>query len=276
MDLPTIHLLALILVEGVLSPIGGVLSTATPLDLGYRQMYNLEFESAHKTFQSYEREHPDDPLGATSDGAAYVFAEFNRLGVLQTELFVDNDKFKDREKSAPDAATRDNFNRAIARSQKLADAVMQRSPNDRGALFATVLNLGLQSDYLALIEKRDLAALTYTKRAGLTAQKLLSVDPSCYDAYLAIGVENYILGMNPAPVRWLLRMYGAETDKDSGVKKLQLTAEKGHYLLPFARLMLAVAALRDRNRNRARDLLQNLAQEFPNNELYRRELSRLQ
>lgn len=259
-----------------MTPISGVLSTASPLDRGYRQMYNLEFENAHKTFQAYEHDHPDDPLGATSDGAAYVFGEFNRLGVLQTELFVDDGKFKGREKPAPDPAARDHFNQAIARSQKLADAVMQRSPNDRGALFATVLNLGLQSDYLALIEKRDLAALSYTKRAGLTAQKLLAVDPSCYDAYLAIGVENYILGLNPAPFRWLLRMYGAETDKETGVQKLQMTAEKGHFLLPFARLMLAVAALRDRNKGRARALLQNLAQEFPNNQLYRRELSRLQ
>ena len=67
-----------------------------------------------------------------------------------------------------------------------------------------------------------------------------------------------------------------ETDKESGIQKLQLTATKGHYLLPFARLLLAVAALRDKDRNQAKELLQNLAQEFPNNQLYRRELSRLQ
>ena len=104
----------------------------------------------------------------------------------------------------------------------------------------------------------------------------MAVDPACYDAYLAVGVENYILGLNPAPVRWLLRLYGAETDKELGLRKLQLTAERGHYLLPFARLLLAVAALRDKHPDQARELLQNLAQEFPNNQLYRRELARLQ
>lgn len=266
----------LALAQGVLGPMGGVLSTTSPLDLGYRQMYNLQFNDAHKTFQAYEQEHPNDPLGPASDGAAYVFDEFDRLGVLQSELFVDNVKFKERKKPAPDPAIRQNFNRVSAKSQHLADAILQRSPSDRNSLLATVLNLGLQSDYLAMIEKSDLAALSYQKRAGLAAQKLLAADPTCYDAYLAIGVENYILGLKPAPVRWLLRVYGAETDKESGIQKLQLTAEKGHYLLPFARLLLAVAALRDNNRSRARDLLQNLAQEFPNNQLYRRELSRLQ
>jgi len=171
---------------------------------------------------------------------------------------------------------RAEFNGAMARSQKLADAILQRSPNDRNALFATVLNLGLESDYLAMVEKRNLPSLAYSKRAGQEAEKLLAVDPTCYDAYLAIGVENYILGLKPAPVRWLLRVYGAETDKEVGIRKLQLTAAKGHYLLPFARLLLAVAALRDKNRDHAKELLQNLTQEFPNNQLYKRELARLQ
>ncbi len=276
MGAASIPLLFLALVQGLLSPISAALSPASPLDLGYRQMYNLEFSDAHTTFQVYQQSHPDDPLAPTSDAAAYLFEEFNRLGVLQTELFVDDEKFKDRQKPSPDPVNRENFNRALARSQQLADTILKRSANDRNALFATVLNLGLQSDYLALVEKRDLASLSYTKRAGLMAEKLLAIDPTCYDAYLAIGVENYVLGLKPAPVRWLLRLFGAETDKELGIQKLQLTAEKGHYLLPLARLLLAVAALREKNRHQARELLQNLAQEFPNNQLYRRELSRLQ
>jgi len=264
------------MVHGALSPISASLGTSTPLDVGFRQMYNLDFSAAHGTFQTYFTAHPEDPFGPTSDAAAYLFDEFNRLGVLQTELFVDNEKFKGRERPPPDPAVREKFSGAIAQSQKLADTILEHSPNERNALFATVLNLGLESDYLALVEKRDLASLAYTKRAGLAAEKLLRVDPTCYDAYLAIGVENYVLGLKPAPVRWLLQIYGAETDKEKGIQKLQLTATKGHYLLPFARLLLAVAALRDKNRNQAKELLQNLAQEFPNNQLYRRELSRLQ
>ena len=276
MGSPTIHLFFLALTQGISSPIGASLGSSAPLDRGFYQMYNLEFSDAHITFQTYVKAHPEDPFGPTSEGAAYLFDEFNRLGVLQSELFVDDEKFKGREKPSPNSAARDKFNEAIAQSQKLADAMLQRSPNDRNALFATVLNLGLESDYLALVEKRDLASLAYTKRAGLAAEKLLAADPDCYDAYLAIGVENYILGLKPAPVRWLLQLYGAETDKQMGIRKLQLTATNGHYLQPLARLLLAVAALRDKNRERAKDLLRNLAQEFPNNRLYRRELSRLQ
>jgi len=276
MGSPTFYLLFFALAPGALSPISASLGSAAPLDLGFRQMYNLEFKDAHGTFRTYAQAHPEDPMGATSDAAVSLFDDCDRLGVLQSELFVDNGSFKGRDRPSPDPVVREQFNKAIAQSQKLADAILQRSPKDRNALFATVLNLGLQSDYLALVEKRDLASLAYTKRAGLAAEKLLAVDPACYDAYLAIGVENYILGLNPAPVRWLLRLYGAETNKELGIQKLQLTAAKGHYLLPFARLLLAVAALRDKDRDHARELLQDLTQEFPNNQLYRREHSRLQ
>jgi chitinase len=56
---------------------------------------------------------------------------------------------------------------------------------------------------------------------------------------------------------------------------LRITAEKGRYLQPFARLLLAVAALRDHDKTQGNRLLQSLAAEFPHNHLYREELSRL-
>jgi len=239
-------------------------------------MYNLQFEEAHRTFSAWEQLHPDDPLGPTSDAAAYLFSELDRLGVLQAELFLDDEKFRQSRKLTPDLATRQAFDKALTKSEQVAEGVLARSPQDENALLAKIMNLGLRSDYLALIEKRYLASLGYMKSAGILAEKLLAINPSCYDAYLAVGIENYMLGLKPAPVRWLLRIYGAQTNKDQGIEKLRLTAAKGHYLLPFAQLLLAVAALRDKNRKQAGDLLAGLVRQFPNNTLFRRELDRLQ
>jgi hypothetical protein len=251
------------------------LSPSDPLDLSYRQMYNLQFRDAHETLRGYEQAHPGDPFGPTSDAAAYLFGEFDRLDVLQSELFVDDELFKNRKKLDADPAIHEAFEQRLAESNREADAVLQRSPNDRNALLAKVFNLGLEADYLSMIEKRNMAALRYTKDGGLLAGKLLAVSPDCYDAYLAVGVENYLLGVRPAPERWIFRLYGAEADKERGIRTLELTAQKGHYLMPFAQLLLAVAALRDKDVNRARELLRNLAQEFPSNGLYQKELARL-
>lgn len=239
-------------------------------------MYNLDFPAAHDTFHQYQQTHPQDPMGYTGNAAAYLFSEFDRLHILESDLFTDDTRFEHRAKVAPDPALKTKFNEELTKSDAAANKILAESPNDKNALFALVLANGLRGDYLAMIEKRNLAGLNYIKTARATAQKLLAVDPTCYDAYLAVGVENYLLGINPAPVRWILHMTGAETDKQEGLQKLKLTADKGVYLAPFARVLLAVAALRDKDRQTAKNLLAGLAKEFPNNQLYVTELARIQ
>jgi hypothetical protein len=246
------------------------------LDRGFRQMYNLDFSGAHGTFHQYQATHGDDPLGHVADAAAYLFAEFNRLQILESDLFTDDRKFDGRSQQKPDPAVKVAFDNELNRSDELVSKVLATSPSNANALFARVLANGLRGDYTAMIEKRNLASLSYMKSSRVTAQQLLAVDPTCYDAFLAVGVENYLLGTSPAPVRWVLRMTGSQTDKDEGIQRLRLTAEKGYYLAPFARLLLAVAALRDKDKNTARVLLAGLATEFPRNQLYSTELARIQ
>jgi hypothetical protein len=257
------------------TPAAASAQESTLLDLGYRQMYNLEFERAHQSFAEWERSHPGDPLGSVSNAAALLYAEFDRLHILQAELFVDDNKFKKIRREKPDPALKQKFENELVRSSQLADRVLARSPKDANALFATTLRMGLRADYFALIEKRYLASLKEVKTGRAVSEKLLAISPKYYDAYLAIGVENYMLSLKPAPLRWLLRIGGAQTDKNEGIRNLRLTAERGRYLLPYARLLLAVAALRDQDRRRARELLEGLAREFPKNPLYAYELGRI-
>lgn len=246
---------------------------APEIENGYRQMYNLDFNNAHGTFQTFELAHPDDPLPHVSNAAAYLFAEFDRMHVLELELFSDNAKFEKRQKVAPDPATKASFERELSASDEIARRRLVHSPQDAEAIFAQILANGLRGDYAALVEKRNLASLNFMKASRGKAEQLLSLDPGCYDAYLAVGVENYLLGINPAPVRWMLRLTGAQTDKSDGLQKLHLTAEKGDYLAPFARLLLAVAAVRDKDPKTARMLLSGLAHDFPQNHLYAAQLA---
>ena len=246
------------------------------LERGFHQMYNLDFSGAHGTFAVYQKLNPDDPLGYVADAAAYLFAEFNRLQILESDLFTDDHRWDNRSTQSPDPAVKTAFEAQLAHSDKLVDQVLAKTPSDANALFARVLANGLRGDYTAMIEKRNIASLGYMKTSRITAQQLLAVDPTCYDAFLAVGVENYLLGSTSAPVRWILRATGSQTDKDEGIKRLRLTAQKGYYLAPFARLLLAVAALRDKDKDTARVLLAGLANEFPRNELYSKELARIQ
>ena len=90
--------------------------------------------------------------------------------------------------------------------------------------------------YAALIDKEDLAALSYMKQGRILAQQLLQQKPDDYDALLAVGVENYLTGIKPAPVRWMLRLGGIKPDKEQGIRELEQTAAHGNLLKPFAKL----------------------------------------
>jgi hypothetical protein len=188
---------------------------------------------------------------------------------------VHDDALLHASKPQSDPAVRRAFDATLDRAQKLTSAALKTDARDPNALFASITILGLRADFDALIDKRYLSSLGFMKNGRTVAEKLLAIDPSWYDAHLAVGVENYILSLKAAPVRWFLQMAGAQTDREHGIERLKITAEKGTYLKPYARLLLAVAALRAHDNPQARTLLGELAQQFPHNPLYAEELARI-
>lgn len=242
---------------------------------GWLKMYDLKFDEAHRVFGAWKQSHSDDSLGPGSNAAAYLFSELARLGALESELFVDDSRFKDRAKLRPDPARKALFVQEIAQADLLADAALQKSGADSNALFVKSLTFGLRADNAGLIEKESFAALRYTKESRVFAERLLQAKPEAADAYLGLGVENYLLSLKAAPLRVLLRLTGSNVNRERGLEQIRETAIHGHYLEPFANLLLAVAALRDNNPGRARELLGELHRRFPDNRLYTRELDRI-
>ena len=252
-------------------------STIPPASLqrGYNQAYNLNFEAAQREFAGWQREHPQDPVGPASEAAGLLFAELDRLGILESQFFIKDSAFAARPKVNPDPAVKSRFEAALARAEAGARQALAKDAKNHDALFTMSLVYGLRADYAALIEKRNVGAISYTRQASDWAEKLLKAAPDYYDGYLASGISKYIIGSMAAPVRWLLRIGGYSGDKRAGIQELEIAAQKGRYLGPFARLLLAVAYLRQNDRSRARDLLAGLESDFPQNPLFPRELARL-
>lgn len=243
---------------------------------GWLQMYDLKFDDAHRTFDAWKKSNPGDALGPASNAAAYLFSELARLGALESEFFTDDKRFEKRPKLHPDAAQKQLFTREVEEAERLADTALEKSAADINALFVKSLTLGLRADDAGLIEKQTLAALSYTKEGRTWAEKLIQADPQAADAYLGPGVENYLLSLKPAPLRVLLRMTGSSVDREQGIAQLRETAAHGYYLEPFAKLLLAVADLRDKDMAHAHEILAELHRRFPDNVLYTREMTRLE
>ena len=245
------------------------------LEDGFRLLYGLDFTAGHVVFSSWTQQHPDDPLGPVFDAAGLLFSEFDRLGVLESQFYTDDQAFAARKQLSPDPALQTRFDAALALAETRAQARLSRNPKDSDALFAMTLSSGLKADYAALIAKHNLVSLHYTREATAWAQQLLAVDPDCYDAHIATGFSKYVLGSMAAPVRWILRLGGIGGDKSQGIAELEITAARGHYLAPFARILLAIAYVREKDKVRAREVLASLRDQFPGNPLFSREIARL-
>lgn len=254
------------------------LRAATPLsdlDLVFDRMYRHDFATALATVDEHIRLHPTDPLGYSVRGSVHLFGELDRLSILESEFFSDDKRITDKKKPKPDLAIRDSLLQSIGKARELALKELQTKPQDRNALFALCVAAGVQTDYLALIEKRQLVSLNHAKESQSWAVKLLNIDPSYHDAYLTAGVSEYLLGSMPFFVRWFVKFEQAEGSKTQAVTNLKKVAESGRYLRPFAKVLLAVIHLREKQPLEAEKQLSELAREFPENRLFRKELDKL-
>lgn len=251
------------------------LSTYPEFDAGFRLLYELKFGPAREQFTAWERQNPEDPLGPALEAAADLFEEFYRQGVLTSDFFLDDRRLLGGIVGKPDADLEASFSAAAQRSEELARKRLASDPSNPDALFAQTLSAGMRADNASLLEKRQIESLGLLREADRSAKALLAVAPDAGDAYLAIGAANYIIGCLPGYKRAILRMGGVHGDRVAGMQQLAQAASSGHYLRPYAKLMLALAELREKNPAIAREQLAALAAEFPGNPLFAHELAKL-
>jgi hypothetical protein len=243
------------------------------LDAGFHQLYELNFRGARAQFLSYQKMRQDDPLGKAAEAASYLYEQFNAKGVFTSEFFLNDAKFLGGADGSPAQNRNEAFLTANEIARNMAKEQLKSNPGDAHALLVLTMTDGMEADYDALIVKKQMAGLGLTKQAESEATKLLAIDPSADDAYLALGAGNYIIGSLPGYKRAFLWFGGVHGDRERGMEEMQRTADHGHYLRPFARILLALAYEREHQMDRARVLLAELATEFPANPLYAHELA---
>lgn len=266
--------LAILLTQPTFAATGGSFPAADParaenaIESGFDLLYNLKFSEARALFARWQKAHPDDPLGDVSIAASHLFEEFHSQRVLTSEFFLDDDRLLGGIRGKPHASRKASFTQANERARALARRRLEANPRDADALFALTLAAGMQADYETILEKHQMKGLSLIKEAARHAKRLLELRPDAADAWLALGAANYIVGSLPKHKRfflWFGRIHGS---KRLGMQQLRRTAENGHYLRPFAKIFLALAAMRERQHDVARKQLSDLAAEFPNNPMF--------
>jgi hypothetical protein len=247
----------------------------SPVDRAFDRLYNFDFDGAESILAARLATKPDDGLAYSVRAASLLFRELHRLHILESEFFSEDRRIVEKIKLKPDIRTREAFDSAVKQAEEHAKQVLASNPGDPNALFTLSLSAGLKADYLAFIEKRQWQSLTSIRQAQNWSLQLLKADPGFADAELSGGACEYLLGSMPFFVRWFVRFDGVEGEKSAATRKLERVATSGRYLGPFARILLAIVHLREKRPQQALAILRQLARDFPQNPLFRKESLKL-
>jgi hypothetical protein len=249
-------------------------TTVPELSAGFDLLYKQKFDEARQAFVNWESRNPGHPFGKAAVAACYLFEEFGSQGVLTGEFFLNEKGFLHGIDGAPDPERIGHFHEALAQARQLAKKRQKKNPNDGEALFALTLAAGMESVEETILQKKRMNGLKKMKEANASAKQLLAQHPDVADACIATGIANYIIGSQSAGSRFALSIGGIHGDKKLGMEHVARTAENGHYLRPFAKIILALAARREKQNALQERLWRELSEEYPGNALFASEYAK--
>jgi hypothetical protein len=246
------------------------------IDEALVRLYEFDFPAAHHLLDQCIAANSQDPLPYAFRSSAYLFYELDRMGILESEFLIDDKRIAAKKRPmSPDPANRARFLKSLEDTEIRGEAALKANPDDRSALFALSVAQGVATDYMALVEKRQFSSLSLAKRSNNYAQHLLKLDPEFYDAYLTAGFSEYMVGSLPFFIRWFVHFDNVAGSKERGKENLRLVAREGHYFKAFAKILLGIIDLREKRPQDARQQLVDLAHDYPENPLFRKELAQL-
>jgi len=257
--------------HGVESP---AFTTVPELSAGFDLLYRQRFAEAREAFANWESRNPEQPFGQVAIAAGYLFEELSHQGVLTSDFFLNEKKFLHGIEGNPDPERMSHFRDALARACELARERQKTNPKDGEALLALTLAAGMESDAESILQKKHLAGLKSMKKANGYAKELLAQHPDATDAYIALGIANYIIGSQSGGTRFALWFDGVHGDKKLGMEQVARTVEDGRYLRPFAKIILALAARREKQDALAQRLFRELNEQYPDNQQFTSEYAK--
>lgn len=109
------------------------------------------------------------------------------------------------------------------------------------------LALGMSQFYAARshVGLKEIISTYKLARAGRdTLRELIKTHPDSYDAYVVLGMYEYLAGSIPRSLKWLAYLFDISGQRDTGINYLRLTVEKAPLMsAEGARLLIAAAAI---------------------------------
>ena len=247
-------LLFIILFVAYFSPYSQTLDER--IQTGIKQIYNIEFEQAEKTFRSILTDYPENPAGR------FFLAMVDWWKIL---LDLDNESYDQM------------FFQKIEDVIFHCNQILKKDKKNVDALFFKGGAIGFRGRLRAL---RDswLKAADDGREALPIVEYASKLDPSNQDVQLGFGIYNYYASVIPDQYPYIkpLMIFFPKGDKEKGIAQLKNTAENGKYAKYEAQYFLMTLFFNyESNYEEAKKYADNLTSIFPRNPSFQRWLGRI-
>jgi tetratricopeptide (TPR) repeat protein len=234
---------------------------------------NLEYDAAQKTLESWLAQHPDDLRGLNALATVILHREMFRRGILESHIYGQmGEIFRTGKIPYTPQFQRELFS-LLDKAQNLAEARLAKNPNDQDALYWAGVTHATRAIFYFTMAKSYLAALYEATDAKNCHSQLLKINPNYVDAWLVIGVNDYVVGSLPWYWKVLASLAGHHGNRTEGIEEVRRVAAQGHWAREDAKLILTVLTRREKLYPETLQVLQGLVQSYPRNFLLQREIA---
>jgi len=261
-----LHCCALILICGLEA------AAADPKTL-YQQsanaLYNLDFNTAQRGYEALTHDYPDNPDYWNALASSIWLRILYEQQKLNIESFSGSSFGTKESRDAVTPEAEKKLRETIATAIAKADAKLRKNHKDVRALYAKGISHATLASFEATAKRSYFSAGSKAKTAHDLHEQVLELDPSFEDARMSIGAYNYVVGVIPGFIRFLLLPLGIHSDgKDLGIQQLEAAAEKGKESTTDARMLLIVVYNREKRYDQALTILDDLHAKYPRNFIF--------
>ncbi|MGH9823144.1 MAG: tetratricopeptide repeat protein, partial [Blastocatellia bacterium] len=243
---------------------------------GNSALYNLDYQKARECFEKMSQIAPDEPASYVYLANDLWLETLNRSRRLSTSLYSTTSFYvQNAESDETDRARDRQFEAWITKGIEAAAAKLAKYPSDAEALYYQASALGLRAGYKATVGRSFRRAIGDANKSIQLQHKVLALDPCYVDAYLSVGMYEYVIDSLPFLWRTLARLAGLKGSKERGIKELETVVKSGKYASDDARVLLIAIYSREHQPEKALEELNYLAARYPANYLFSVERARM-
>jgi len=232
-------------------------------------LYNLDFNTAQRGYETLTREYPDNPDYWNALASSIWLRILYNQQKLSIESFSGGSLGTRESGDSVSAAEEKRLRDTIAIAITKADAKLKLNPQDIRALYAKGIANGTLASFEATAKRAYVSASGKAKTARDLHQQVLKLDPTFDDAQMSIGTFNYVVGVIPFVVRAPLVLLGIHGEgKDVGITQLETAAAKGKTTSTDAQMMLLIVYNREKRYDDALRTVNGLHARYPRNFIF--------